>query len=178
MLHLPVILYCDWCYAEAESKQTERRGRRCAEAEQRVSPMFSGTKGTQAEVPGACLWVGNPQFGDVCGGVDREEKPGHWFCNSRKIIRTRWRRKGRMEWTEFKSSETEKFGGKLTSILQPEYKHWQRYQLPPISFSVVQVINYNCWKQIGICSHYSRGRRSKLNFWPQVLGKLVRMNRK
>lgn len=77
MPYLPVILYCDWSYTEAESKQTEKRQRYSAEAEQRVSPVFSGTKRTQAEVPGACLWVGNPQFGDVCGGVDREEKPGH-----------------------------------------------------------------------------------------------------
>lgn len=77
MLYLSAILYWDWSYTEAESKQTEKRNRHSAEAEQRVSPMFSGTKRTQAEVPGACLWVGNPQFGDVCGGVDREEKPGH-----------------------------------------------------------------------------------------------------
>lgn len=42
-----------------------------------VLPMFSSTQRAQTEVPGACLWVGNPQFGDISGGVHREEKPCH-----------------------------------------------------------------------------------------------------
>lgn len=42
-----------------------------------VLPMFSSTQRAQTEVPGACLWVGNPQFGDISGGVHREEKPRH-----------------------------------------------------------------------------------------------------
>ena len=37
--------------------------------------MFSGTERTQTEVPGACLWVRDPELGDVGSDVHREEKP-------------------------------------------------------------------------------------------------------
>lgn len=49
-----------------------------------VSPMFGGTQGAQAEVPGACLRVGNPQFGDISRGIHREEKSSCRFCTRRK----------------------------------------------------------------------------------------------
>lgn len=40
-------------------------------------PVFSGAERAQAEVPGACLRVGDPQFGDISRSVDGEEEPGH-----------------------------------------------------------------------------------------------------
>lgn len=42
-----------------------------------VLPVLGGAEGAQAEVPGACWRVGDPQFGDVSRSVDREEEPGH-----------------------------------------------------------------------------------------------------
>lgn len=49
-----------------------------------VLPMLSGTQRAQAEVPGARLWVRNPQFGNISRGVHRKEKPGHRFCDRDK----------------------------------------------------------------------------------------------
>lgn len=38
------------------------------------SPVFSGTQGSQAQIPRARLWVGNPQLGDICSGVNGQMK--------------------------------------------------------------------------------------------------------
>jgi len=38
------------------------------------SPVFSGTQRAQAQIPRARLWVGYPQLGDICGGVNGEMK--------------------------------------------------------------------------------------------------------
>lgn len=52
-------------------------------------PLFGGTERAQTQIPGARLWVWNPQLGDVGGGVHSEKKPCHWLYTGQTEIQ--WR---------------------------------------------------------------------------------------
>lgn len=51
-----------------------------------VLPALGGAERAQAEVPGACLRVGDPQLGDVRRRVNREEEPGQRFWSRRREL--------------------------------------------------------------------------------------------
>lgn len=93
--------------------------------------MFSATQRAQTEVPGACLWIGDPQFGDISRGVHRKEKPGHRFCNRKKTTNEPWNKVSKTG--RFSSSSiTENnvcllhVGDKLGLQSELKWKSWKR----------------------------------------------------
>lgn len=48
-------------------------------------PMLGGTERAQAQVPAACLWVGDPQAAEAGSGVDREQEACQGLCRPGEV---------------------------------------------------------------------------------------------
>lgn len=71
----------------------------------RLLPVLRGTERAQAQVPAACLWVGDPQAAEADCGINREQETCQKLCGPEelRVSRTRCRP---LPWTELEQGQS------------------------------------------------------------------------
>lgn len=68
-------------------------------------PVLRGAERAQAQVPAACLWVGDPQAAEAGCGINGEQEACQRLCGARRAL-VSWARCSSLPWTELAQGQS------------------------------------------------------------------------